>query len=79
LGRDTPLTGDMRGRSQGAARDVLVIETSDACALLRFTDTYAKVSGGQLSLAMDAPTSDTRAKEGLLNVTNFAVKGEAQL
>jgi hypothetical protein len=79
LGRDTPLTGDMRGRSQGAARDVIVIETGDAGALLRFTDTYAKVSGGQLSLAMDAPTSDARAKEGLLNVTNFAVKGEAQL
>jgi hypothetical protein len=79
LGRDTPLTGDMRGRSQGAARDVIVIETGDAGALLRFTDTYAKVSGGQLSLAMDAPTSDSRAKEGLLNVTNFAVKGEAQL
>ena len=79
LGRDTALTGDMRGRAQGAARDVIVIETGDAGALLRFTDTYAKVTGGKLSLAMDAPTSDTRAKEGLLNVTNFAVKGEAQL
>jgi hypothetical protein len=79
LGRDTPLTGDMRGRAQGASRDVIVIETGDAGSLLRFTDTYAKVSGGQLSLAMDAPTSDARPKEGLINVTNFSVKGEAQL
>jgi hypothetical protein len=79
LGRDTPLTGDMRGRAQGAARDIIVFETGDAGALLRFTDTYAKVSGGQLSLAMDAPTSDSRPKEGLINVTNFSVKGEAQL
>jgi hypothetical protein len=79
LGRDTPLTGDMRGRAQGAARDVIVVETGDAGSLLRFTDTYAKVYGGQLSLAMDAPTTDSRPKEGLINVTNFAVKGEAQL
>ena len=79
LGRDTPLTGDMRGRAQGAARDIIYIETNDAGALLRVTDTYAKVSGGQLSLAMDPPSSDNRPKEGLVNLRDFAVKGEAQL
>jgi len=79
LGRDTPLTGDLRGRAQGAARDIIYIETNDAGALLRVTDTYAKVSGGQLSLAMDAPSSDSRPKEGLVNLRDFAVKGEAQL
>jgi hypothetical protein len=79
LGRDTPLTGDMRGRAQGTARDIIYIETNDAGALLRVTDTYAKVSGGQLSLAMDTPSSDTRPKEGLVNLRDFAVKGEAQL
>ena len=46
LGRDTPLTGDMRGRSQGAGRDVIYIETNDAGAFLRATDTYSKMSGG---------------------------------
>ncbi len=77
LGRDTPLTGDMRGRAQG--RDVIYIETNDAGSLLRFTDTYAKVIGGQLALAMDPPTSDGRPKEGLINVRDFQVKGEAAL
>ncbi|MDB5620132.1 DUF3971 domain-containing protein, partial [Tardiphaga sp.] len=79
LGRDTPLTGDIRGRAQGAARDVIYIETNDAGAFFRVTDTYSKMSGGQLSLAMDTPSSDTRPKEGLINVRDFAIKGEASL
>lgn len=79
LGRDTPLTGDLRGRSQGQGRDVISIETNDAGAFFRFTDTYAKMSGGQLALAMDPPTPDSRAKEGLINVRDFAIKGEASL
>ena len=79
LGRDTPLTGDMRGRAQGGGRDVIFIETNDAGAFLRATDTYSKMIGGQLVLAMDAPSSDSRPKEGLVNVRNFTVKGEAAL
>jgi hypothetical protein len=35
--------------------------------------------GGQLSLAMDPPTSDPREKEGLINVRDFSIKGEAAL
>jgi hypothetical protein len=77
LGRDTPLTGDLRGRAQG--RDVIYIETNDAGAFFRFTDTYAKMTGGQLALAMDPPTVDPRAKEGLINVRDFAIKGESAL
>ncbi len=77
LGRDTPLTGDLRGRAQG--RDVVYLETNDAGAFFRFTDTYAKMSGGQLALAMDPPTTEPRAKEGLLNVRDFAIKGESAL
>lgn len=77
LGRDTPLTGDMRGRAQG--RDVIYIETKDAGAFFRFTDTYAKMYGGELALAMDPPTTDSRAKEGLINVRDFAIKGESSL
>lgn len=78
LGRDTPLTGDLRGRPQGG-RDVIYLETSDAGAFFRFTDTYAKMFGGQLALAMDPPTVEPRAKEGLLNVRDFAIKGEVAL
>ncbi len=77
LGRDTPLTGDLRGRAQG--REVIYLETNDAGAFFRFTDTYSKMVGGQLSLAMDPPTADPGAKEGLMNVRDFSVKGEASL
>lgn len=77
LGRDTPLSGDIRGRAQG--RDVIYVETNDAGAFFRFTDIYAKMFGGQLTLAMDPPTNDTRAKEGLINIRDFSVKGESAL
>jgi hypothetical protein len=77
LGRDTPLTGDLRGHAQG--RDVIYLETNDAGAFFRFTDTYAKMVGGQLALAMDTPTVEPRAKEGLINVRDFAIKGEGSL
>jgi uncharacterized protein DUF3971 len=77
LGRDTPVTADLRGRAQG--REVIYLETNDAGAFLRFTDTYSKVVGGQLQLALDPPTAEPSAKEGLLNVRDFTVKGEASL
>ena len=77
LGRDTPLSADLRTHPQG--RDVIYLETSNAGAFFRFSDTYSKMMGGQLALAMDPPTSDTRAREGLINVSDFSVKGEAAL
>jgi hypothetical protein len=77
LGRDTPLTGDLRGRAQG--REVVYLETNDAGAFFRFTDTYAKMVGGQLALAMDPPTVEPHAKEGLINVRDFTIKGEGSL
>jgi hypothetical protein len=81
LGRDTPLTGELRGRAQGQGqgRDVIYLQTDDAGAFFRFTDTYAKMTGGQLALAMDPPTTEPRAKEGLLNIREFTIKGEAAL
>jgi hypothetical protein len=77
LGRDTPLTADLRGRAQG--REVIYLETHDAGAFFRFTDMYSKVVGGQVSLAMDPPTVEPSAKEGLINVKDFSIKGEASL
>jgi len=76
LGRDTPLTGEL-GRTQG--RDVINIETSDAGAFFRFIDTYSKMAGGQLQLVLDAPSPAPGAKDGLIIVSDFAVKGEAAL
>ncbi len=77
LGRDTPLTADLRGRAQG--HEVVYLETNDAGAFLRFTDMYSKVVGGQLQLAMDPPTVEPSVREGLLNVKDFTVKGEGAL
>jgi hypothetical protein len=77
LGRDTPLTGDMRGRAQG--REVIYLETNDAGAFFRFTDTYSKMIGGQMALAMDPPSVESKPNEGLLNVRDFSVKGENSL
>ncbi|MEA2918379.1 MAG: hypothetical protein QOJ15_10460, partial [Bradyrhizobium sp.] len=74
----TPLTGDLRGRAQGA-RDVVYLETNDAGAFFRFTDTYAKMVGGQLQLAMDPPTVEPHAKEGLINIRDFTIKGEGSM
>jgi hypothetical protein len=77
VGRDTPVTADLRSRVRG--REVIYLETNDAGAFFRFTDTYAKMVGGQLALAMDPPTAEPGAKEGLINVRDFSVKGEAAL
>jgi hypothetical protein len=77
LGRDTPLTGDLRGRAQG--REVIYLETSDAGAFFRYTDFYSKMVGGQLQLAMDPPTVEPSTREGLINVSDFSIKGEAAL
>jgi hypothetical protein len=77
LGRDAPLTGDLRGRTQG--RDVIYLETNDAGAFFRFTDSYSRIVGGQLQLAMDPPTVEPSAREGLISVRDFSVKGEAAL
>ncbi|MGX1107927.1 MULTISPECIES: YhdP family protein [Bradyrhizobium] len=77
VGRDTPVTVDMRGRQQG--REVIYLQTADAGAFLRFIDTYSKVVGGQLTLAMEPPIPEPSPREGLINITGFSVKGETQL
>jgi hypothetical protein len=79
LGRDTPVTADLRGRGQAQGRDVIILQTNDAGAFFRFTDMYSKVIGGQLSLAMEPPTVEPSAREGLINVRDFSIKGEASL
>lgn len=77
IGRDTPLIGDIRGRNEG--REVLYVETNDAGALFRLTDIYSKMVGGRMWMAMDPPSSENTLQEGLLNVRDFSVKGEAAL
>jgi hypothetical protein len=77
LGRDTALTGDLRGR--GGARTVIYVETKDAGAFFRFTDAYPKILGGEMWVAMDPPTNSVTPQQGLLNIRDFTIRGEAAL
>jgi hypothetical protein len=78
IGRDTPLIGDIRTRVNNG-RPVVYLETNDAGALFRFTDVYARMLGGKLWLGMDPPSQDSSPQEGVINVRDFAVRGEAAL
>jgi uncharacterized protein DUF3971 len=78
IGRDTALNGDLRGRSGG--RNVLFVESADAGAFFRLTDTYPKIYGGEMWVAMDPPGADPQAEQdGILNIRDFSVRGEAAL
>ncbi len=80
IGRDTPLMADMRGRNdQRSGKQVIYLETGDAGALFRFTDMYPRMSGGQMWVALDPPTKEQTPQEGILNIRDFAVRGEAAL
>jgi hypothetical protein len=80
IGQNTPVAADLRGGRAQGSREVIYLQTNDAGALLRFTDTYTKAVGGQMVVAMEPPTSEPNtAREGLINVRDFTVKGEAQL
>jgi len=77
LGRDTPISGDLRGRAGG--RNVMYIETKDAGALFRFSDIYPKIFGGEMWMAMDPPTASNAPQDGILNIREFTVRGEPTL
>jgi hypothetical protein len=74
---DGTLTGEMRGKP--GERQVAYLESTDAGALFRFTDVYSRMVGGQMWIAMDPPNSEGAAQDGLLNVSDFTVRGEAAL
>lgn len=76
IGRDASLTGDLRGR---AGRQVVYLESSDGGAFFRFTDVYSRMTGGQMAMAMDAPSGENQAQQGILSVRNFAIHDETQL
>lgn len=78
IGRDTPLIGDIRTRVSNG-KPVLYVETNDAGALFRFTDLYSKMVGGRMWIGMDPPVQDSSPQDGLINVSNFVIRGEAAL
>ena len=67
----------MRGATQGGGKPVVYLETNDAGALFRFTDTYPRMIGGQMWVAMDPPTLDHAPQDGVLNVRDFSIRGES--
>ena len=78
LGRDAPLTGDVRGRGNGG-RPAIFIESKDAGAFFRFNDIYPKIVGGEMWMALDPQSADLAPQEGILNIRDFVVRGEAAL
>jgi hypothetical protein len=86
IGRETPLKGDLRDakelrdqRVRNGPGQVLYLDTNDAGALFRFTDTYPRMTGGRVWVLMDPPNSDTTPQEGVLNVRDFTISGEREL
>src|SRR5215831_687563 len=75
LGRDAPLTGDLRGRG----RQVIVLESNDAGAFFRFNDIYPKLTGGEMWVSLDPQSAELSPQEGTLNIRDFVVRGEAAL
>ena len=77
LGGGATLSGDLRAYPGG--RQVIYLESNDAGALLRFTDTYSRVIGGSMWVAMDPPTTDLLPQAGVINVKDFSIRGESEL
>jgi hypothetical protein len=78
IGRDTPFNGDIRVRARDN-HQVIYLETEDAGALFRFTDTYPRMFGGSMWVAMDPPTEDQAPQVGTIAIRNFNIRGEAAL
>ncbi len=77
IGRNGTLTGDLRGRP--GARELVDVETSDAGAFFRFTDIYSRMTGGQMTTQMEAPSANNPVQLGTVSVRNFAVHDKSQL
>ncbi len=78
IGRDTPFIGDMRTRLANN-KPVIYLETNDAGALFRFVDVYPRMTGGRAVIGFDPPNSDGSAQDGIINISNFQIRGEPAL
>jgi hypothetical protein len=78
IGRDTPLNGDMRFRARDN-HQVMFFETDDAGALFKFTDTYPRMFGGKMWVAMDPPDQNDTPQIGTIAIRDFTIRGEAAL
>jgi hypothetical protein len=76
LGRDTPFVGDLQAHN---GRQLINFDTSDAGALFRFTDFYPRLYGGRFQAALDSRSSNPQGSDGVLEVHDFTIRGEAAL
>ncbi|WP_246669008.1 DUF3971 domain-containing protein [Ancylobacter sp. TS-1] len=77
VGRDGGVNGDLA--TQGNGRPRLRVATSDAGALLRFINLYARIYGGDMWVDIDAPRGDGKAQLGTVNMRDFIIRGEPGL
>jgi hypothetical protein len=76
IGPHGALIGDMRTYG---GRQVVFLEANDAGAMFRFNDTYPRMVGGHMWVAIDPPTAEHAPQEGRVHVKDFTVRGEPTL
>lgn len=74
---DGVLQGELRGKP--GRQQTLYLESSNAGALFRFSNTYSRMFGGTMWIAMDPSTHDGAKRNGIIEVRNFTIRGEAAL
>jgi len=79
IGRDATLTGNLRGRPGVGGQQAVYLESNDAGAFFRFADIYSRMTGGQMSIAMDPPSAANPVQQGVLDIRDFTIHDETQL
>ena len=77
VGRDGGVTGQIMNGAGGTK--VMRVATTDAGALLRFINFYSRIYGGDLWIDIDPPNGDGTPQNGVINMRDFVVRGEAGL
>jgi hypothetical protein len=76
VGAEGSISGDLRVRE--GTRTAVVLYGTDAGALLRFVDLYARMSGGDIWMYVDPPSPDgLGSQEGVLNIREFTIRDPA--
>lgn len=73
VGRNAPFAIELRGQGAGQR---LVVSSGDAGATLRFLDLWGTLQGGDLALVMTPTRPDGSIREGNIEITNFAIRGD---
>lgn len=77
VGREGGVKGELV--ANGSGRPQLSVATTDAGALLRFINLYARLYGGDLWINVDGPRGDGSPQAGVVNMRDFTIRGEPGL